>query len=145
MADAREITVPDIGDFADVPVIEIHVEPGTDVAVDSPLVTLESDKATMDVPSPYAGKVVEVKVELNQTVSEGTPLLTMEPAEAGAVSTEEAPVESAVLAEEMESDGTEEEAEAPPAEPKPRPEPESPSHAEAPDPAPAGSNGPVYA
>ena len=52
-----EIRVPDIGDFTDVPVIEIHVAPGDEVAVEDPLVTLESDKATMDVPAPAAGTV----------------------------------------------------------------------------------------
>jgi pyruvate dehydrogenase E2 component (dihydrolipoamide acetyltransferase) len=102
MADAREVAVPDIGDFTDVPVIEILVSPGEEVGADDPLVTLESDKATMDVPAPFAGKVVDVLVELNAKVSEGTPLLTMEPAGAGAISTQEAPVESAVLAEEQE-------------------------------------------
>jgi dihydrolipoamide dehydrogenase len=73
-----EVKVPDIGDFADVPVIEIHVEAGDSVEKESPLVTLESDKATMDVPSPEAGTVSEVLVELNQKVSEGTPLLVLE-------------------------------------------------------------------
>jgi pyruvate dehydrogenase E2 component (dihydrolipoamide acetyltransferase) len=102
MADTREVAVPDIGDFTDVPVIEILVSPGEEVGADDPLVTLESDKATMDVPAPFAGKVVDVLVELNAKVSEGTPLLTMEPADAGAISTQEAPVESAVLAEEQE-------------------------------------------
>jgi pyruvate dehydrogenase E2 component (dihydrolipoamide acetyltransferase) len=111
MAGAREVAVPDIGDFVDVPVIEILVSPGEQVGADSPLVTLESDKATMDVPSPFDGKVVELKVEVGDKVSEGTPILTIEPSEAGAISTQEAPVESAVLAEEMETDGTEGEGE----------------------------------
>ena len=109
MADVREVAVPDIGDFADVPVIEILVSPGDEVGADAPLVTLESEKATMDVPSPFAGKVVEIKVSVGDKVSEGTPILTLEASEAGAISTQEAPVESAVLAEEMETDGTEEE------------------------------------
>jgi pyruvate dehydrogenase E2 component (dihydrolipoamide acetyltransferase) len=91
MADLREVAVPDIGDFADVPVIEILVSPGDEVGVDAPLVTLESDKATMDVPAPFAGKIVELKVKVDDKVSEGTPLLTMEPSEAEAISTEEAP------------------------------------------------------
>jgi pyruvate/2-oxoglutarate dehydrogenase complex dihydrolipoamide acyltransferase (E2) component len=52
-----EVRVPDIGDFIDVPVIEIHVSPGDEVAAEDPLVTLESDKATMDVPAPRAGVV----------------------------------------------------------------------------------------
>ncbi len=113
MADPQEITVPDIGDFEDVPVIEILVKPGDDVQADGPLVTLESDKATMDVPSPFAGKVVELKVEVGDKVSEGAVIATIEPSEAGAISTQEAPVESAVLAEEQETDGTEEPAPAP--------------------------------
>jgi len=111
MADAREVAIPDIGDFADVPVIEILVKPGDEVGADSPLVTLESDKATMDVPAPFAGKVVELKVEVGDDVSEGDVIAMVEPTEAGAVSTQEAPVESAVLAEEQESDGGEGEGE----------------------------------
>ncbi len=64
-----EIKVPDIGDFDEVPVIEIHVSPGDEVEVEQPLVTLESDKATMDVPSPEAGTVKEVLVSVNDKVS----------------------------------------------------------------------------
>ena len=56
-----EVKVPDIGDFADVPVIEILVAPGDTIAPEDPLITLESDKATMDVPSPAAGVVKELK------------------------------------------------------------------------------------
>jgi dihydrolipoamide dehydrogenase len=73
-----EIKVPDIGDFDEVPVIEIHVSAGDEVEVEQPLVTLESDKATMDVPSPEAGTVKEVLVSVNDKVSEGTPLLVLE-------------------------------------------------------------------
>ena len=58
----REVTVPDIGDFVDVPVIELLVEPGQSVAEDDPLVVLESDKATMEVPAPFAGVISELKV-----------------------------------------------------------------------------------
>jgi pyruvate dehydrogenase E2 component (dihydrolipoamide acetyltransferase) len=67
-----EIAVPDIGDYQDVPVIEVHVAPGDVVAEEDPLVTLESDKATMDVPATAAGKVQDVKVKVGDTVSEGT-------------------------------------------------------------------------
>jgi pyruvate/2-oxoglutarate dehydrogenase complex dihydrolipoamide acyltransferase (E2) component len=77
-----EIRVPDIGDFKDVPVINVHVKAGDSIAIDDPLVTLESDKATMDVPAPRAGKIAEVKVKLGDKVSEGTVLLTLEGAEA---------------------------------------------------------------
>ncbi|MEO0798943.1 MAG: dihydrolipoyl dehydrogenase [Pseudomonadota bacterium] len=79
-----EIKVPDIGDFEDVPVIEIHVEPGQSVEPEDPLITLESDKATMEVPAPQAGKVVDVKVALNDRVGQGSVIMTLEPAEAGA-------------------------------------------------------------
>jgi pyruvate dehydrogenase E2 component (dihydrolipoamide acetyltransferase) len=74
----EEILVPDIGDFQDVPVIEIAVSPGDSVVAEDSLVTLESDKATMDVPSPTAGVVKEMKVRLGDTVSQGSLILTLE-------------------------------------------------------------------
>jgi pyruvate dehydrogenase E2 component (dihydrolipoamide acetyltransferase) len=102
---SEEVLVPDIGDFADVPVIEILVSPGDEVAVDAPLVTLESDKATMDVPAPFAGKVVELKVGVGDNVSEGSVLALMDPADAGATqSAEAAPASAANVAESQESD-----------------------------------------
>ena len=69
---AQEIQVPDIGDFSDIPVIEIHVAAGDTVAAEDPLITLESDKATMDVPSPAAGTIAELRVAVGDTVSQGT-------------------------------------------------------------------------
>jgi dihydrolipoamide dehydrogenase len=81
---AIEVRVPDIGDLTDVPVIEIHVAPGDEVAAEDPLVTLESDKATMDVPSPVDGTVQQVNVKIGDRVSEGSVLLTLEPAAAEA-------------------------------------------------------------
>ena len=75
-----EIKVPDIGDFKDVPVIEVHVKPGDVVKVEDPLVTLESDKATMDVPSPAAGRIAAVKVKVGDKVGEGTLVATLESA-----------------------------------------------------------------
>jgi pyruvate dehydrogenase E2 component (dihydrolipoamide acetyltransferase) len=78
MAEVKDVLVPDIGDFSDVPVIEVMVSPGDTVAEEDPLVTLESDKATMDVPSPFGGVVQELKVKTGDTVSEGSPLLTLE-------------------------------------------------------------------
>ncbi len=78
-----EVRVPDIGDFTDVPVIEIHVSPGDEVAVDDPLVTLESDKATMDIPAPAAGVVTQLSVSMGDRVSEGSVLLLLEPDGAG--------------------------------------------------------------
>jgi pyruvate dehydrogenase E2 component (dihydrolipoamide acetyltransferase) len=74
----REVTVPDIGDFVDVPVIEILVEAGQNVAEEEPLVVLESDKATMEVPAPFAGVVSELKVSVGDKVSEGSTLLLLE-------------------------------------------------------------------
>ena len=74
----EEVKVPDIGDFSDVPVITILVSPGDSVDKEDPLVELESDKATMEVPSPIAGKVVEIKIAEGDKVSEGSLILTME-------------------------------------------------------------------
>ena len=73
-----DVKVPDIGDFNDVPVIEVFVKPGDHVGVDDSLVTLESDKATMDVPSPAAGKVASIAVQVGDKVSEGSLVLTLE-------------------------------------------------------------------
>ena len=72
-----EVRVPDIGDFKDVPVIEIHVQPGATVKPEDSLVTLESDKATMDVPSPLSGTVSALKVAIGDRVSEGSVLLLL--------------------------------------------------------------------
>jgi dihydrolipoamide dehydrogenase len=75
---AQEIRVPDIGDFTDVPIIEIHVSPGDTVAAEDPLLTLESDKATLDVPSPVAGTVTALAVAVGDTVSEGSVIATVD-------------------------------------------------------------------
>src|SRR5881628_1327516 len=79
-----EVKVPDIGDFKDIPIIEIMVKPGDTVKPEDPLMSLESDKATMDVPSPAAGTVKELKVKVGDKVSEGTLILTLEGAGAAA-------------------------------------------------------------
>jgi pyruvate dehydrogenase E2 component (dihydrolipoamide acetyltransferase) len=78
---ATQVTVPDIGDFSDVPVIEVHASVGDVIAVDDPLLTLESDKATMDVPSSHAGLVTEVLVSVGDTVSQGTPVVVLDAGE----------------------------------------------------------------
>ncbi len=78
MSPLTEIRVPDIGDFTDVPVIEIHVSPGDEVSPEDPLVTLESDKATMDVPAPAGGTVAQLSVSIGDRVSEGSVLLMLE-------------------------------------------------------------------
>src|SRR6266567_8092921 len=75
-----EVKVPDIGDFKDVPIIEVLVKACDSVKAEDSLVTLESDKATMDVPSPAAGVVKDLKVKLGDKVSEGNIILTLEAA-----------------------------------------------------------------
>jgi pyruvate dehydrogenase E2 component (dihydrolipoamide acetyltransferase) len=81
---AIEVKVPDIGDFKDVPVIELLVKPGDAVKKDDSLVTLESDKATMEVPAPSAGVVKALRVKIGDKVSEGTPILLLEESGAAA-------------------------------------------------------------
>jgi dihydrolipoamide dehydrogenase len=74
----ERILCPDLGDFKDVPVIDVMVKPGDSIELETPLITLETDKATMDVPSTAAGKVIEVLVSKGSKVSKGTPLLLVE-------------------------------------------------------------------
>jgi pyruvate dehydrogenase E2 component (dihydrolipoamide acetyltransferase) len=78
MGETRQVLVPDIGDFKDVPIIEIQVKPGDRISAEAPLITLESDKASMEVPSPSAGVVKDVAVKLGDRVSQGVPILTLE-------------------------------------------------------------------
>ena len=80
MSNVIEVRVPDIGDFKNIPVIEVLVKPGDSVSKETPLVSLESDKATMEVPSPAAGKVKELKVKVGDKVSEGSIVVTLESA-----------------------------------------------------------------
>ncbi len=94
MSETVPVVVPDIGDFDSVDIVEVLVGVGDDVSVDQSLITLESDKASMEVPSPAAGRVVEIAVELGGQVGEGDLILTIEPA--GAVA--EAAAEEAVPA-----------------------------------------------
>ena len=84
MGETRQILVPDIGDFKDVPIIEIQVKPGDRITAEAPLITLESDKASMEVPSPSAGVVKNIAVKLGDRVSQGAPILTLELDGAGA-------------------------------------------------------------
>ena len=115
-----EVKVPDIGDFKDVPIIEVFVKPGDAVKPEDPLVTLESDKATMDVPSPSAGTVKALRVKVGDKVSEGSMLLTLDADGAGAAKAPPAPSASAPTST--------------PAPASPRPEPQAAR-------APAGSAG----
>ncbi|SHL21789.1 dihydrolipoamide dehydrogenase [Nitrosospira sp. Nsp11] len=80
MAQLSEIKIPDIGDFKDVPVIEILVKPGEAVEKETPLITLETEKAAMEIPSPQAGIVKEINVKLGDKVSEGSVILMLEAA-----------------------------------------------------------------
>jgi pyruvate/2-oxoglutarate dehydrogenase complex dihydrolipoamide acyltransferase (E2) component len=82
-----EVKVPDIGDFKDIPVIEIFVKAGDSVKAEDSLISLESDKATMDVPAPAAGVVKDLRLKLGDKVSEGTLILTLDTATAGEAKT----------------------------------------------------------
>jgi pyruvate dehydrogenase E2 component (dihydrolipoamide acetyltransferase) len=86
MAPVREVVLPDIGDFNDVEVIEVLVKPGDEVEAETPLITLESDKATMEVPSPYAGTVQSIQVKVGDRISEGAVILTLAERSAGGAS-----------------------------------------------------------
>ena len=78
MASLIDIKIPDIGEFHDVDVVEVMVKPGDHISVDDSLITIESDKATMEVPSPQAGIVKSVKVKLGDKVSEGSAIIELE-------------------------------------------------------------------
>lgn len=78
MSNVLEVKVPDIGDFKDIPVIEVLVKPGDMVKAEDALMTLESDKATMDVPSPAGGVVKQIMIKIGDKVSKGTPVLVLE-------------------------------------------------------------------
>ncbi|MFJ1259638.1 dihydrolipoyl dehydrogenase [Cupriavidus sp. CuC1] len=84
MTQRVEVKVPDIGDFKDVTVIEVMVKPGETIAVDTSLIAVESDKASMEIPSTHAGVVKEITVKVNDKVSEGSVILVVEAAEAAA-------------------------------------------------------------
>jgi dihydrolipoamide dehydrogenase len=90
-----EVKVPDIGDFKDVPVIEILVKPGDTIAKEQSLVTVESDKATMEIPAPQAGVVKEIKVKLGDPVNMGTLILLLDSAAADAPAAKPAPAAAA--------------------------------------------------
>ena len=120
MGQISEIKVPDIGDYSGVPVIEILVKPGDSVAKEQGLVTLESDKATMEVPSTLAGVIKEIRVKVGDEISEGTVVATIEAAEGAGAAKSPAPAPAAA-------------APAPAAAAKPAPAPAAP----APVPAPA--------
>jgi pyruvate dehydrogenase E2 component (dihydrolipoamide acetyltransferase) len=133
MSDLKDVTVPDIGDFTDVPVVEVHVNPGDEVAQDDPLITLETDKASMDVPAPFGGVVAEVLLKVGDVASQGTVVVKMaESAEAAATVEAGAPsaVRTAVSAE---------------ASARPKPADQQPPPPKPPESAAANGAEPVYA
>ncbi len=137
MSNLIEVKVPDIGDYKNIPVIELYVKVGDTVAVEDTLVTLESDKATLDVPSSHAGVVKEIKVAVGDKISEGSVVVLLEAAET--VKTETAAetaktAETAATAAPAESKPT---AEAPAAAPAPAPTPAA-------QPAAKAENAPAY-
>ncbi len=142
-ATASRVTVPDIGDFSGVPVIEVLVAVGDSVSAEDPLVTLESDKATMDVPAPFDGTVKEILVSVDDTVSEGSELMVIEPADADAGAQAEADPPAAAPVQTSETPAApavdDLAAEDPPAsDAGPQAPPESP-------PASGNGDGPIYA
>jgi pyruvate dehydrogenase E2 component (dihydrolipoamide acetyltransferase) len=151
-ATLTKVEVPDIGDFDEVPVIEILVSVGDTVAVEDPLVTLESDKATMDVPAPTAGVVREINVSLGDRVAQGSILMSVEGGDGDAGAGE--PAEQAAAADrsaepatvpaesvEAPSQPAEPAQSAPPAPASPAPTPAQPAAA----PARTNGGGPIYA
>jgi pyruvate dehydrogenase E2 component (dihydrolipoamide acetyltransferase) len=129
-----EIAVPDIGDYSDVPVIEVHVAPGDVVAEEDPLVTLESDKATMDVPATASGKVQDVRVKVGDTVSEGSVVVVVGGDGAGPLTTPPSLVDQQEP-EPEDTPGSPAPAPAPAAQAPPAPAPAAPAPSAAPAPA----------
>ncbi|MBI3056400.1 MAG: FAD-dependent oxidoreductase, partial [Betaproteobacteria bacterium] len=95
MSPLIEVKVPDIGDFTDVPIVEVLVKPGDSVKPEDPLITLESDKATLEIPAPQAGTVRELRVKVGDKVSQGTLILTLDAGDAAAVAASAADVPAA--------------------------------------------------
>jgi len=124
-----EVRVPNIGDFKDVGVIEILVKPGDVVAVDASLVTLESDKATMDVPSPFPGTVRDVKVKVGDRIGEGALVLILESVAPGSQDKAPEPIASAIAPPAPPSASPPPPLAARPSPPPPPPAPSGPAHA----------------
>ncbi|HEY6523754.1 MAG TPA: biotin/lipoyl-containing protein, partial [Solirubrobacteraceae bacterium] len=161
-ATLTKVEVPDIGDFDDVPVIEILVSVGDSVAVEDPLVTLESDKATMDVPAPLAGVVREISVSVGDRVAQGSVLMSVESADGGSSGSGDGdaggsePAEQAAAvgaasaptttpAESVEAPSQPAEGPAQPEAPGPSQPAQAPAHPQAPAPARTNGGGPIYA
>ena len=130
MADVREAKVPDIGDFQGVPVIEVMVKPGDHVEKDQGLVTLESAKATMEVPAPFAGTIKEMKVKVGDEVAEGSVIATIEaeegetaPSKPTAAESKPAAAQATEKREETKTSGNDTAAQPPAPAPSPQPSP----------------------
>ena len=91
MTDPKEIGLPDIGDFESVDVIEILVAPGDEIKAEDPLITLESDKATMDVPAPFGGIVRQVTVKVGDKVAQGAVIAVVDAESSAATTSPEQP------------------------------------------------------
>ena len=87
----KDVLVPDIGNFDSVDVIEVLIKAGDTIAKDDSLITVESDKASMDIPAPFAGVVKEVKVKIGDKVAEGTLILTLEASDVATATVEVKP------------------------------------------------------
>ena len=133
MAKPTPVIVPELGDFADVPIIEILVAPGDRIEPETPLLTLESDKATMEVPSPIAGTVEDIAVKVGDIVSTGTTILHVKAAEGAAAQAAEQPAAAPEPAAEPQ----------PEAEAAPAPAAEKPAAPPPPPRAPAGTRCPA--
>lgn len=94
MSNSVEVVLPDIGDYKDVPIVEINVAVGDQIAIDTPLLSIESDKATMEVPSPAAGKIKQLMIEVGSRVSQGAVLMILEGGGASASTTQVKPIET---------------------------------------------------
>jgi pyruvate dehydrogenase E2 component (dihydrolipoamide acetyltransferase) len=127
MSNVIEVKIPDIGGYKDVPVIEVLVKPGDSVKPEDALLTLESDKATMDVPAPAGGVVKDLKIKVGDKVSEGSLVLTLESSGDGAAAASPQPEKAAAPAPQPPAGPAPTPAAAPPA---PSPRPQSPSRAE---------------
>jgi pyruvate dehydrogenase E2 component (dihydrolipoamide acetyltransferase) len=98
MGSLRDVLVPDIGDFKNIPVIEVLVKPGDTVNAEDALISLESDKATMEVPAPFSGVVKELKIKLGDKVSQGTAILSLDVGDGGTAPAAESPKAAASAA-----------------------------------------------
>ncbi|HWT91803.1 MAG TPA: dihydrolipoyllysine-residue acetyltransferase [Solirubrobacteraceae bacterium] len=147
MADLKQVEVPDIGDFSDVAVTDVLVSPGDTVAENDPLVTLETDKATMDVPAPFAGVVQEVLLKVGDVASQGTKVVTLQTEPEGDAPDDQAePAAGAVdVAGKVESNSPSAIRTAVSAEASARPRSEEPPEPKTAEMAPPGDDGPVYA